>query len=543
MLIRDERARPVLRLTLICFCALAGLAVLRISGSQADDRKAADSLKIPRVDEVQAPRNAATGFARVPRRVDRDLGALAEPAPKEIAVRVTGKAVDTSGRAVKGATIYLLNAWMKSQIVASTTTDAAGEYVVATTKMPVSDGTFNGQKRPNIAPFATFQVVGTAPRYGITWHQQDSMYAVREPDPTDIQGRRPLGALVAMNLTFRPADSLHGRVVDEKGRAVPGVKLAVQDADLLDSDGLETSRNSSFAWDVLPGGRGQAVTDAHGRFTIDGLPSEGCFWVFVKRSEFPSFGDALYAATIEKPVAEHGQPRRHSGRQPHKVYSGDIRLTLPTPRRLRVRVVADDTGKPLAGVRVSSLGEAMATGVFSGGTSDAEGRLTLDLPPGHYRGVVGDPPIDTHYIRTYRRDLTVADEPTEQSLQLRMSPGCELLVDAIDFSTGKGLPDVLFWLAPTDHPEAKEQIQASTFQSAAPWTDEAGRMRAVLPPKPGKQYRLRFAGLHLPNSPGYFLGPEKEQPQFDIVPAESEPFSLEAGKTVHVRFELLEKGK
>ncbi len=103
-----------------------------------------------------------------------------------------------------------------------------------------------------------------------------------------------------------------------------------------------------------------------------------------------------------------------------------IRIVFPRIRPIAVKVVGEETGLPIAGARVFTLGDSPATGIVSGGTTDAAGKVLLGLPPGRYRGIVSDPPIETRYIRTYQRPLVVEPGEGAQPLEIRQRAGFEL---------------------------------------------------------------------------------------------------------------------
>ena len=86
------------------------------------------------------------------------------------------------------------------------------------------------------------------------------MYALKEPNPDDIQGRLLLNQPVAIDLTFPKAAVLRGKVVDESGKPVKGAKLQVTDCDLLDDAGRETNNRQGYDWKALPGNLGRSMS-------------------------------------------------------------------------------------------------------------------------------------------------------------------------------------------------------------------------------------------------------------------------------------------
>ncbi|MEW4566880.1 sigma-70 family RNA polymerase sigma factor [Tautonia sp. JC769] len=493
------------------------------------------AVQLPRVDEYEEPEFLNVGYARTP---DPEAAKdwQAPPVPESIPVTVSGTAINTANRPVSGATVMLMS-WLDAQVLARATTDENGAYRFDDVEVPV-DELHGTSRRPEASPYTVFVIVATCPGYGIAWSSQQQMYAIDPPHPLDIQRRLPLGEPVTVDLTFRPADVLRGTVVDERDRPREGIEVSILNADLLDADGLETSRTLDGVWKGLPDGLGRATTGPDGRFLLDGLPSETCFWVRVQDPEFETTGLTFYAATTGDPVSRHPEPQRHSGRGPHDAYGGDMLVTWPTLLPVPVRVVGDDSGEPIANARVRLQTEFLAIGLHSGGSTDADGLVTLALPPGDSRGFSADPPIETHYIRTYGEPLTIAPEPIDAPLELRMQAGFELVIDAIEAETGDPLPDALFWLVPTDDPYETEQIQPSTSSVVRPWTDAEGRLRAVLFPRPGQEYRVRFAGMRLPNHTAYHFPDPSARPRFEVDPPLSEPFELIAGETIRLRFTL-----
>lgn len=494
------------------------------------------AVQLPRVDEYEEPEFLNIGYAKTP---DPEAAKdwQAPPVPESIPVTVSGTAINTAKRPVAGATVMLMS-WLDAQVLARATTDQDGAYRFEDIEVPVDERHGISRNHPEVSPWTVFVVVATCPGYGIAWSSQQQMYAIDPPHPLDIQRRLPLGEPVTVDLTFRPADVLRGRVVDERDRPREGIEVSILNADLLDADGLETSRTLDGVWNGLPDGLGRATTGPDGRFLLDGLPSEACFWVRVQDPEFKTTSLSFYAATTAEPVSSHPQPRLHSGRGPHDAYGGDMLVTWPTLLPVPVRVVGDDSGEPIPNARVRLQTEFLAIGLHSGGSTDADGLVTLALPPGDSRGLLADPPIETHYLRTYGEPLTIAPEPLDAPLEFRLQAGCELLIDATDAETGEPLRDALFWLVPADDPDRTERIQPSTSGGLSSWTDDEGRLRAVLKPEPGRGYRIRFAGMRLPNHTAYHF-PELPNPfRYEVDPPESEPFELIAGETIRLRFAI-----
>jgi hypothetical protein len=249
------------------------------------------------------------------------------PVPAEIAIRIAGIARDEQGNPVAGAkiTLYPLAG---SKPAGSATTDDQGRYQIDDAMLPVATS-LNGVAFPReITPYSDFNLAGQAPGLGIAWSAQHGMYAVKEPSPEDIQGRLPLGQLVAIDLVFPRAAALLGKVVDERGQPVEGVKLQVLDCDLLDDDGHETNNRQGYDWKAVPDTIGRAVTTRDGRFRLAGIAGRACYWIGVTRPETDNASLAFYAATIPGAETVHEQlpADAFNGRGRHQVKTNPITI-------------------------------------------------------------------------------------------------------------------------------------------------------------------------------------------------------------------------
>jgi hypothetical protein len=269
-------------------------------------------------------------------------------------------------------------------------------------------------------------------------------------------------------------------------------------------------------------------------------PSAPEFESRVNRPETENASTTFYAATVDGPETIHEQlpPAAFNGRGRHQVKTNPITIIFPKIRPIAVTVVGDDTGKPIAGAHVGTLGDSLATGISSYGTTDAAGKVLLGLPAGQYKGIMSDPPIETRYIRTYQRPLVVERGEGAQPYEIRQQAGVELILQAVGIRPADAVADVFFWKAPEDQPEETQHIQTSTFRSGNPWTDANGELRAVLPPEPGRRYRFRFAGIHEPNMPPGINPATANKHGYQAFPTQSVPVELIAGQTIRLRFIL-----
>jgi len=463
------------------------------------------------------------------------------PVPATVTIEVSGVARDESGRAIPGATVTLYSITDKGSKTAGTaTTNAQGVYVIRGATLPVCSSVRGHPLPRNITPYSDFILAGIAPDFGIAWSRQHGVCAVKVPNPDDIQGRLPLGHPVAIDLTFPKAAALEGKVIDETGQPVEGVKLQVGNADLLDEAGRETNNLQGYDWNALPGNVGRAVTGSDGRFRIGGLADRACFWISVQRPETENTGMGFYAATIDGPDTIHEQlpAAAFNGRGRHAVKTNPITITFPKIRPIAVTVVGEDTGKPIAGAGVYTLVDSLVMGIISGGETDATGKVLLGLPPGRYKGIRSDPPVNSNYIRTNQYPLVVERGEGAEHYEIRQKAGVELILQAVEMRGEKPVPGAFFWKAPEDQLDAAQPIETSTSAWVDPWTDGKGELRAVLVPEPGRRYRFRFAGIHESNMPPWINPDAANKQGYEAFPTQSAPVELTPGRTVRLRFVL-----
>ena len=461
--------------------------------------------------------------------------------PATIPIRVAGVARDEAGKAVAGATITLYTITDKGSKPAGTaTTDAAGRYIIRDAMLPVSSS-FGGHPFPKeITPYASFILSGLAPGLGIAWSPQQSMYALKEPNPDDIQGRLPLASPVVLDLTFPKAAVLKGKVVDEDGQPVEGAKLQVMDC--------RPARRRRPRDEQPPGVR------------LEGPARYRRPRRHRSRRRLPHRGTCRPGMLLDQRESPRDRQRdlgllrrddRRPGHDPRAVAPRRLQRAgtargqdqsdhdhLPEDPADRRHRGGRRHRQARRGAGVYTLGDSLAMGIGSGGTTDAAGKVLLGLPPGRYKGIVSDPPIETSYIRTYQRPLVVERGEGAQPYEIRQKAGVELIFRRSGSDRASRCADAFFWKAPEDQPEETQQIETSTFRSGEPWTDAKGELRAVLPPEPGRRYRFRFAGIHEPNMPSGINPATANKHGYEAFPTQSVPVELIAGKTIRLRFIL-----
>jgi protocatechuate 3,4-dioxygenase beta subunit len=434
---------------------------------------------------------------------------------------VRGRALDRDEKPVPGATIYLVSTNNSpSRLLATTTTDERGRYAFRDARLPYR----MPEKKDEYASGA-FQVFGKAPGLAFGWAgmkllniDQRLRALPRKPDsisyfPDDD---------IEIDVPFGSRYKVEGRITNENGAPIQGVRLRLGNCDYLDPTGKEEHKNYREFWSIYQAAtitpeQVTAFTDDKGRFEFPFVPADVFCWLLL---EHPDYADiSLYTATTADP------PKTHDDN--HPVHRLPLQLTLRSVRTITVQVRSHETDRPVAGIQVSGY-EQRASGSFSHGTSDRNGKVTLKLPPGKYH-LRGDPPRESDYVRT-QQELTVESMPAEQPVVLRQQLGCVLILKAIDADTGKGIAGVTFWVEFNEGGrQGRRSVQSGTAYVDNPVTNAKGELRAVVPPGT-RRYGVGFAVL----PDGY-----EWEDQRDF--SEGRELELTAGKTVTATFRLHKK--
>ncbi len=468
--------------------------------------------------------------------------AVEQPGPETRPISISGKASDSDGKPVRGATIYLmsLNARVsgvgplsQDTVVATTTSDEQGRYSFRESRLPV----IRSQAARPLS--ASFQIFGTAPGYGLTW-QRMRLFSDEprpptrpnsKPRPPEEDERAYLQEVIPIDLTFRPAAKVQGRVVDEAGKPLGQVKVSLEGGLALDVAGAPMGY-SHTVWGymhALPESVRTAVTDPEGRFHLDGAPPDAVLRLQVEHPRYAAM--SLHAATMQGTVPEGKEDIFQRAQKRWRFVTGDLALTFAASRQLTLQTVYGDTGQPLAGalVHVNRINEP--TSVWTSERSDAEGKVQFRLPPGEYRADA-TPPAGGDYLRTWQ-SVTVAKEPAEQTAEVRVRRGCVLLLEAVDADTGKGIPGIAFLQESDNQPGLMRHLPVRLWQPdlEKDVTDAHGKLRVVVPP--GKR---RYAvDTRRPLPAGYRAVPiGNPQRAFGQIPR----IDLAEGQTLTLPFEL-----
>jgi RNA polymerase sigma factor (sigma-70 family) len=282
---------------------------------------------------------------------------VAEAAPK-MEGAVTGRVLGADGKPVVGGQL--------AAIIRLEERHTADEIADLRRLTPVVEADRDGRFRLPLTHAASgapnsVQVVATAPGYGIAWQSYN---------PNDRKE----------DLVFRlsPEQVVRGRVVDLQGAPAAGVRLRVRE---VRQRGRREPRNWPL-WAIpkeFPLVPAPLTTDAQGRFELHGIGPDRTVAMEVRSDRFAP--QQLEWDTV--PGARQAEETR----------------SLAPPRTLYGRVTCEDTGKPLAGARLSAHA-GPSGGVHTGayGRTDSEGKYQIDLFPGEEVSLAVFAPDGTPYL-------------------------------------------------------------------------------------------------------------------------------------------------
>ena len=405
------------------------------------------------------------------------------PADSEIhPITIAGRAIDRDGRAVVGASIIVTDANRRragDAVLGRATSGADGRFVLTDLPLPV----LPPDPGPIPRPFeGKFEVAGSAPGLAFAWHAIQSYRPTSKP--ADGRGGEPglvayLGESVVADLVFGPPARVHGRIIDDQGRPVAGSKVQFG---FIDST---RDPNASGSWmcaaidpeggddrpfngiGSLPEAVRSARTDADGRYEIKSLPREAKLIALIDQD--PTLEPfTLTIATSDSAVPEV----RGLG------HDGVLDHTFLLPRKVTVRVSRADSGRPAAGVTVLAQGDRMRRAGAIGST-DAEGRATLALPPGPYH-LRAEPPLGMPY-ELAEAALEIGGQAVDMSVDLFLAPAATVVLEAVDADSGRGIAGAGFASSADNSADRLEVHSRASFVDH-PTTDATGQLRVVMHP-------------------------------------------------------------
>lgn len=446
-------------------------------------------------------------------------------------IAVRGRALDSDGKPISGAQIYLASVGEMGKLVAETKTDGEGRYEFRSAELPVQDF-----KSVGGAKHGEFQVFGRASGYGFAWYPQRWLFLKPVPADLDERSDEPVpqpsqrfvvGDKIEIDLSFLPAAKLSGRIVDDHAKPITGAELTIWGCEPL-KDKLGTWQTGfsavRFRSAVVPTDMKTCRTSDTGRFEFRGLPADCRFRINVHAEGFPERG--IWAATTDKPQpAEPQEP---------VVLTGDLQLRFRRPVDVPVKVLYGDTRKPAPRVRVTFYN---STDKASAAT-DKEGLATLRLAPGEYElsllPVRGTSYLSTPGILNPKLErVTVPNDSPAEPIVVFLRTGVIVDVKVVEAETGAGVPHVDLWRQDDANnpynPAARWSPGCESWDpdtqavwAERPRTDKDGKLRGVF--KSGV-YRLGVGFTNI--SAG-----------FEVVESEGQVVECAAGKPVSLKFTM-----
>lgn len=203
-------------------------AISRQSAYQTGPKGATQSKETPKQPKKTAP--------------DEKAG----PPELKTPITVTGRATDSTGKSVAGATIYLVSTNGADAPLGTAISGPNGVFAFHDAQLPVRRDQDGNPSQ------GTLQVYGTAPGRGFAWHGMRPYFP--RPANQNVAGGEDyglfLGEPIVMDLVFTAPATMSGRVVDESGRPVPGATIRIDSCDYLDTQHRESHHNFREFWAI-----------------------------------------------------------------------------------------------------------------------------------------------------------------------------------------------------------------------------------------------------------------------------------------------------
>jgi protocatechuate 3,4-dioxygenase beta subunit len=312
-------------------------------------------------------------------------------------VKYAGTVVDAQGRPVAGATVdcYYSPAQSRSAFWGADEPPEFKQQLLADS---------NGAFVVSSSPGTTLVVVKKA-GFAPVWHNWTP--GSEAPHPS---------------LVMAPPTTLAGTVLDENARPVAGARVWVSDATLGEP-------NTREAWDNPLGGKAardcfSATTDAQGLFRIENFP--------------PGAQAGLSASKDGKAQQKkNGMWDFHSGQK-------DIELVLGPAGNIEGKVIVEETGRPLAGVKIQIMSTTGSGRLTEPVVSGSDGTFRIpDVEPAVYNimptvsGSVPDwVPADVSQL------VTVRAGKTPGNVLIQVSKGALVQVTVVATNSLEPLADV-----------------------------------------------------------------------------------------------------
>jgi RNA polymerase sigma factor (sigma-70 family) len=289
------------------------------------------------------------------------------PKPAAEQLTVTGKVIDADRKPVAGAKLYI----PALKRTPPTSEDDIGTKLVGET---AADGSYKVTFEKS--QFTRYLIVG-APGHGIAWENLQEASGSHEA-----------------TVKLAKDQSVGGRIIDTEGKPVAGATVRVMSLLALDEgkldkfltgwkndwqEAMQMLNNRMYM--PLESVHGDGKSDADGRFALKGIGIERVAHVEVTK---PGYGKAtvyivaqpgLDAAPINKAATDKIPPRLRIPGQPPLLAGPKAEVVVEGTKVIEGTVTDAETGKPLAGVMVTS-GSGYNSHLMAASDKDGKYRLT-----------------------------------------------------------------------------------------------------------------------------------------------------------------------
>lgn len=407
----------------------------------------------------------------------RDSGGNPLPGIAQISTR--GKVVDAQGRPQANARVVLRIVASRvgsevatievPDILAESRTDEAGRFNFA--DVPLDASLSQIAKRLEHDQRGA-DVVAVVDGFGMSWSSLTSLAAEDE-----------------LTLVLKPSAFVEGIVENTAGKPLAGAVIEVIGISRLDGDEdpfLEQPENLNLIWSAV---RPKAVTDAEGRFRIDGLPGDHRVNLWVSHADHPQGN--FVAAIGEHATAETIVRKRGNGAVDETpVYLNPVQLKLARGPRVMIQV-RDSKGRPLGGGRVALVPASQPRESIGRVPDDGTLRIAVAAPD-DYRVVYRPPEGDKGPSVSRKITLTEETIGTPHELTVTVPAAREFEGRIVGEGSDRGLPGIAVMWAPAGAGDGLPSAFARTM------TDGEGRFRMGVLPGKG---RVTWQG----EAPGFFI--------------------------------------
>jgi hypothetical protein len=215
------------------------------------------------------------------------------------------------------------------------------------------------------------------------------------------------------------------------------------------------------------------------------------FWPHLSRSDSDGYSSVTIPASAETIVLSIHDDRFRKAFVSLPLAGKSLQIVLQKPRFVIGKVVAADTGKPVAGAEARE--ELFGRQAWS--RADAQGvfRIPFETPPrrrvprNENNLILVKPPSDSDFLPSMARFTWPEDESTNAEVAVPLIRGLMVEGRVVERSTGKGVKDAGVFFVPRKNNPFVDDFEGSqrTSRAIRYATDSEGLFRVLVLPGPG----------------------------------------------------------